>query len=156
MRHRFLIPALSAACYAALGELYFRGDRSVRDAWGHCAEAPADYTPVALGIGAAVFVVSAALFARSLGARWKGPVALQAALALLAGGMLGNVRYGYRMTHGSACAQTEFCTWCTTPWWDRPAVAFILLALIGALLSLPIGLLARRLRGRRSARDEIS
>ena len=69
MRHRFLIPALSAWGYAALGELYFRGDRTMRDAWGHCAEASADYTPVALGMGTALFVVSAALSARSLGAR---------------------------------------------------------------------------------------
>jgi hypothetical protein len=146
MRYRFPIPALSAVCYAALGELYFRGDRSVRDALGECIRAPADYAPAALGIGAAVFVASAALFARSRGARWKAATALQAALALFAGGMLGHAWYRYRMTGGSECMRMEFCSWCLESWWDTPAVQFALLALIGALLSLPVGRLARRIR----------
>lgn len=145
MRHQSLIPVLAAACYASLGELYFRGDRSVRDAWGECVEVPADYAPAAVAVGAAVFVLSAVLFARSLGGRWKAATALQAALALYAGGLLGNSWYAVRMARGSECARIEFCVWCLDHWWDRPAVEFILLAILGALLSLPIGWIARRI-----------
>jgi hypothetical protein len=147
---RFLIPAASALAYAALGELYFLGDRAVRDTWGHCEEAPADYSTLALAIGAGVFVVACAGFARAAGPRWKAATALQAALALLAGGLLGHAWYGWRMEHGAECVRMTFCGWCLDSWWDRPAVGFVLLALLGALLSLPVGALARRLRPPRS------
>jgi len=147
LRRHLVIPAVSASCYAALAELYFRGDRAVRMG-RFCEEAPADYSAQALAIGAAVFVVATGWSARSRGVRWKAATALQSSLALLAGGFVGHAWYTSRMEHGSECVRIMFCTWCMDHWWDDPWVGIVLLALVGALLSLPVGHLARRLRPR--------
>ena len=109
-------------------------------------EAPADYTVEWIAIGVAVFVLGSGGFAWAAGPRWKSATALQAALALLAGGLLGHEWYSMRMYHGAECARMIFCGWCMEWWWEHPAFELGSLAIVGALLSLPIGALARRLR----------
>jgi hypothetical protein len=148
-RIHYAAAILGAAVYACLGELYYRGDRRVRDIWGHCVEVPVTYEPVALAVGMVAFVASAAYFARSGGRRWKASAALHAAVALLAGGAAGVWWYGHRMMRGSECAELQYCTWCTTRWLEDDRVELLLLALMAALLSLPIGWLARRIGRRR-------
>ncbi len=148
MRRHTVGLALAAAGYAALGELSYRGDRPVRDVYGDCVRAPADYETISLVVSAAIFVLTAALLALPLPGRWKLRTALGSAGAALAGAGLQALWYRRRMYQGAECPLLEFTGFPTPTPWLLEVALYGSLAVVLAVGSLAVGYAARTLRAR--------
>lgn len=146
MQEHHWIVGGTVVAYAALGELAYWSDRPIRDAYGDCVRAPADFDALSLGLVLAVCIASASLLALSGGRVWRARTAAGAALALLAGAGLGGVWYHFRMSHGAQCPLVEFYGWYSDMPRLRELVLYSAAAGVVAVLSIPLGYLARGVR----------
>ena len=143
--HHWIIGWATLA-YAALGELAYQSDRPIRDAYGDCVRAPADFNALSLGLAVSICLASAVLLALSGGRAWRTRTAAGAALAMLAGAGLGSVWYHFRMSHGAQCPLTEFYGWYSGMSWLRDLLLYGAAAGVVAVVSIPLGYLARGVR----------
>jgi hypothetical protein len=140
--HRWIVPLWTLG-YTALGELAYRGDRPVRDAYGHCVRSTADHDPLILGLAVLLWLAGAALLACSPARRWRTRLAGGTALAVLAGAGLGFLWYRFRMEQGAQCPLIEFSNGYSPVPWLREALAYVAAAGVLAALSIPWGYLIR-------------
>lgn len=146
MRAHHWIVTTAALGYAALGEAAYRSDRIVRDAYGHCVRAAADYDELSLVVGLAIWLPSAALLALSVDTGWRVRTASGTAVAVLMGAGFGGVWYHLRMRSGAECPLIEFHGWYSGTPGLRVVLMYLGAACVLSIISIPVGYLVRRMR----------
>jgi cytochrome c biogenesis protein CcdA len=145
MRIQYWILLAASLGYGALGELSYHTARTVHNHLGECIRAASgDPSLWDLYLIAAVFVLSAVALALSTPS-WKGWAVAGTTGSFLVGLGLAFVWHEFRMSHGSECAPTTNYQLGYDPYrWLRAVLLFSVgIAIVMAILSLPIGWLAR-------------